>query len=151
MPHYRTTVHSPWSAGQAFDYLSDLEHFADWDPGVKRSVRVVGEGSEVGASFDVTVAAPIRDLVLRYVIVATDHPERVEVRAETSTLLSVDVMTFEPSANGGCLVTYDADLSLKGILGLGNPVLGLAFGRIGDRAADGLRKALQGPAPTSTS
>ena len=146
MPHYRTTLHTPWPAQQAFEYLSDLENFADWDPGVKRSVRVTGDGAAVGAAFDVTVGGVGRDMTLRYEIVALDVPGRVEVRAETGLLLSVDVMTFEPAADGGCLVTYDADLSLKGVFRIGNPVLGVVFGRIGDRAAAGLRRVLQGTA-----
>ena len=39
-------------------------------------------------------------------------------------------------------MTYDADLTLKGPLGL-DPLLKLAFNRIGDRAVDGLRGTLQ--------
>ncbi|MFN8050649.1 MAG: SRPBCC family protein [Acidimicrobiales bacterium] len=154
MPRYRTSVRSPWTARQAFDYLSDLEHFADWDPGVKRSVRVAGKGAAIGSAFDVTVGGVGRDLTLRYEIVAIDAPKRVEVRAETGTLRSIDVMTFEPASDGGCTVTYDAQLSLKGLLVVGNPVLGLVFGRIGDRAAAGLRRELgerhsAGPAPAA--
>jgi len=44
------------------------------------------------------------------------------------------------------MVTYDADLSLKGVFGSGNPILGVVFGRIGDRAAAGLRRVLEGTA-----
>ena len=144
MPHYRTAVRTPWSSKRAFDYLSDLEHFGEWDPGVKRSVQVTGDGTVVGAAFDVTVAGVGRDMTLRYEIVSLDAPDRVEVRAETGTLRSVDVMTFESTDDGGCVVTYDADLALKGVFMVGNPVLSLIFGRIGDRAAAGLRRVLEG-------
>lgn len=146
MPHYRTAVDTPWPPQRAFDYLSDLEHFADWDPGVKRSVQVAGDGITVGAAFDVTVGGVGRDMTLRYEIVRLDAPHRIEVRAETGSLLSVDVMTFDPAGDGGCRVTYDADLSLKGALGIANPLLGVVFGRIGDRAAAGLRRVLDGTA-----
>ena len=148
MPTYRTRVRTPWSAARAFDHLSDLEHFAEWDPGVERSVRVAGEGAAVGSAFDVTVAGigPGPGLTLRYEIVASRSAERLEARAETWALSSIDVITFAPTDDGGCVVTYDADLSLRGVLGLGNPVLGIVFGRIGDRAAAGLRRALDGVA-----
>jgi len=146
MPHYRTAVRTPWPPQRAFDYLSDLEHFADWDPGVKRAVQVSGDGIAIGSAFDVTVGGVGRDITLRYKIVALESLQRVEVRAETGTLLSVDSMTFEATSDGGCVVTYDADLSLKGVFGLGNPILGIAFGRIGDRAATGLRRTLEGTA-----
>ena len=146
MPRYSTTVRTPWSSQRAFEYLSDLEHFADWDPGVKRSMQVSGDGPGLGAGYDVTVSGVGRDLTLRYETTAIDSPRRIEVRAETSKLLSVDVMTFESTPDGGCEVTYDADLSLKGALSIGNPILGLVFGRIGDRAAAGLRRATEGTA-----
>ena len=144
MPRYTTAVRTPWSTERAFDYLSDLEHFADWDPGVKRSVLIAGDRAALGSSYDVTVAGVGRDMTLRYKIVAVDAPRRVEVRAETGSLLSIDVMTFESTGDGGCLVSYDADLSLKGVLGVANPILGIFFGRIGDRAANGLRQTLEG-------
>jgi len=145
MPHYTTSVRTPWSADRAFEYLSDLEHFADWDPGVKRSTQVAGTGPGLGSAYDVTVRGVGRDLTLRYETVAFEPSRRIEVRAQTAALVSVDVMTFVDDA-GGCVVTYDADLSLKGVLRLANPVLGLVFGRIGDRAAVGLRRALEGAA-----
>ena len=88
MPPYRTTVHTSWSPRQAFAYMSDLTNFAEWDPGVKRSVQVAGSGIAVGSAFDVTVGGIGRDLVLRYEIVDLVPDERVEVRAETSLLRS---------------------------------------------------------------
>ncbi len=145
MPRYTTSVRTPWSAARAFEYLSDLEHFADWDPGVKRSAQVTGTGPGLGSAYDVTVGGVGRDLTLRYETIAIDPSRRIEVRAETTTLLSVDVMTFVEDT-AGCVVTYDADLSLKGPLRLANPLLGLMFGRIGERAAAGLRRALDGAA-----
>lgn len=109
-------------------------------------MQIGGRGAGVGSAYDVAVGGVGRDLTLRYEIVCLDSPERVEVRAESGTLLSVDVMTVEPAGGGGCVVTYDADLSLKGVSGLGNPILRIVFGRIGDRAAAGLRRALEGTA-----
>ena len=42
----------------------------------------------------------------------------------------------------GTRVTYDADLALKGPLRIADPLLGLAFDRVGDRALEGLRERL---------
>ena len=50
------------------------------------------------------------------------------------------------ASGDGSLVTYDADLQLRGVLRIGDPLLALGFGRIGDRAAAGLRDALEGTA-----
>ena len=50
-------------------------------------------------------------------------------------------ITVEPDGAGSA-VTYDADLRLNGVLRLGDLGLRLMFGRIGDRAAAGLRRVL---------
>ena len=63
--------------------------------------------------------------------------------AESSTLTSVDTVSVVAEGDGS-IVTYDAELTLNGILSLGDIFLRLAFRRIGDRAAAGMRKALEG-------
>jgi carbon monoxide dehydrogenase subunit G len=140
---YRTTVTSPLSSGEAFAYLADLEHFAEWDPGVISARRVEGTEPAVGSAYDVTVRSIGRGLTLRYEIVDHRPPREMRVVARTSTLTSDDKISVAPRADGGCDVTYDARLDLRGPLRLFDPLLGLAFGRIGDRAAAGLRRALQ--------
>ncbi|MEO6468511.1 MAG: SRPBCC family protein [Acidimicrobiia bacterium] len=152
MARYETTIHTPWSPDRAFEYMSDLRHFADWDPGVKRAVQILGQSPGLGSTYDVTVASPGRDLTLRYETVAFDAPRRIKVRAQSRTLVSVDVVTVAPHAPddpggaAGSVVTYTAELSLRGLLGIASPLLALAFNRIGDRAARGLRIALEGAA-----
>jgi carbon monoxide dehydrogenase subunit G len=145
MAHYRGTVRSPWSDVRAYEFMVDLEHFADWDPGVTGARRVGGDRSGLGATYDVAVKSTFGGRTLHYVTTVADPPRRVEVRAETAVLVSLDIITIEPDGDG-CLVTYDADLSLKGISRLGEPFVALAFRRIGDRAAAGLCAALEGVA-----
>ena len=57
MARYITSVATPMSAAEAFAYMADVTHFAEWDPGVKRVVRVAGGGPGVGATYDLTVQA----------------------------------------------------------------------------------------------
>ena len=154
MARYVTRVKTPLAADAAFDYVADLTNFAEWDPGVRRSVHVDGEqvagegsveGAGLGAAYDVTVAAVPRDLTLRYEVVEYDPPRTCLVVARSSMFTSTDRITVVPDGDGST-VTYDAELTLNGPLGLFDPVLRLAFGRIGDRAAAGLRRALDGEA-----
>lgn len=150
MARYETTIHTPWSADRAFEYMADLRHFADWDPGVKRAVQILGQSPGLGSTYDVTVASPGRDLTLRYETIVFEAPRRVKVRAQSRTLVSVDVVTVAPDPPddsgraAGATVTYNAELSLRGLLGIASPLLALAFNRIGERAAQGLRDALEG-------
>jgi carbon monoxide dehydrogenase subunit G len=145
MARYVTRLHTDRPAGEVFAYLADLRNFADWDPGVRDVVQVEGEGGGPGTEFDVTVAgigvAP--DLTLRYRTVLHDAPNAVHVLAEHPLFVSDDRITVE-AADDGSTVTYDADLRLRGPLRLGDLGLRLVFGRIGDRAAAGLRRALDG-------
>jgi len=143
MAHYVTTVRTPRTADEAFAYMADLRNFAQWDPGVRAVEQVHGEGGGLDATFDVAVAAAGRDLTLRYVTEEYDAPSRVLVGARSSMFTSIDLITVETD-DEGTLVTYDAELTLNGVLGIADPLLRLAFGRIGDRAAAGLREALQG-------
>jgi len=141
MARYVTTVKSAKSPQEAFAFMADLRNFAEWDPGVKAVRQVEGSGGGSGAVFDVTVAAPVRDLTLRYVTEEHDAPRNLLVVARSIVFTSIDRITVEPDGTGS-VVTYDADLRLNGVLRVGDLGLRLVFGQIGDRAAGGLRRVL---------
>ncbi len=144
MARYSVTVASPWKPEQAFTYMADVRHFAEWDPGVKRSRLVRGEGPGPDAAYDVTVDAGRRSMTLTYEVTSWEPTSRIVLRAESSWLRSVDEIRVEPSELG-CEVTYDAELTLKNVLGIFGPLLGRSFEKIGDRAAAGLRDVLEDP------
>ena len=146
MSRYLTSVPTTWSPATAFDFMADVRNFARWDPGVE-SVSAVG-GPGRGASYDVAVRAGPRRMVLRYEVEEWDPPRRLLLVARTASLQSIDEIKVEP-ADGGAVVTYDARLDLRGVLKVANPVLALAFRRIGDRAAAGLRRALAAEPPVA--
>jgi len=141
MARYVTTVRTAKAPQEAFAYMADLRNFAEWDPGVKAVRQVEGSGGGPAAVFDVTVAGPGRDLTLRYVTEEHDAPRNLLVVARSRTFTSIDRITVEPDGTGS-VVTYDADLRLNGVLRVGDLGLRLVFGRIGDRAAAGLRRVL---------
>jgi hypothetical protein len=74
--------------------------------------------------------------------VELDRPHRVVLRATSHSVVSNDAISFRPTPNGGTLVTYDADLRLKGALRLAELPMRVLFRRIGERARDGLEEAL---------
>ena len=143
MARYVTSVRSPKSPEEAFAYMADLRNFAEWDPGVTTVEQVTGDGAGADAVFDVTVKGIPAPITLRYETRLYEPDARLVVRADSSTLTSVDEVTVVPDGDGA-VVTYDAELTLRGLLGIFDPGLRLVFGRIGDRAAAGLRKALDG-------
>jgi carbon monoxide dehydrogenase subunit G len=141
MARYAMTVRTPLPPAEAFAYMSDLSNFDEWDPGVSRAEQVAGSGPAKGAEYELDASGS----TLRYVVEHFDPPTKVRATASNRFITSVDTITVEADDPGaGSLVTYDADLTLNGPLRLGDPLLKLAFDRIGDRAAKGLVAKLQG-------
>lgn len=141
MARYVTTVAAPsLSPEAAFAYMADVTHFPEWDPGVKQAVRVAGDGPGVGAAYALTVQAG-GTTVMRYEVKEYEPPRRILLIARTALLTSVDEIRVEASGSGS-RVTYDATLTLNGPLVLFEPLLRLAFQRIGDRAVPGLKRVL---------
>jgi hypothetical protein len=137
MPHFRASVRSPWPAARAYDYLADLEHFEEWDPGTVKAEQVSAD------AYDVTVKTFGREITLRYEVVEADPPRHLKLVAETRTLHLVDEITIADT-DTGCVVTYDATLTLKGPLRLLDPLFAPGFKRSVDKGAAGLRTTLEG-------
>ena len=141
MAHYTASIETPRPPAETFAYLSDFSTTQEWDPGVVDAHQIgdapVGEGTE----FRLVADFLGRKTALTYRVVAFEPGRAVTLRGENATVVSLDRITVEPS-DGGARVTYDADLALKGPLRVADPLLGLAFGRVGDRALDGLRATL---------
>lgn len=143
MARYSTTVRTSMPPSEAFAYMADLRNFERWDPGVTKVVQVSGEGGGPDATFDVDVKSVGGTTTLRYVTVRHEAPRTVQVEARSKLLTSIDRIDVVADGDDS-LVTYDAELRLNGPLALFDPVMRLVFGRIGDRAAAGLERALSG-------
>ncbi|MCX6505739.1 MAG: SRPBCC family protein [Actinobacteria bacterium] len=141
MAKYKVSVESSKSVEEAFAYMADLRNFANWDPGVLTVTQVAGDGAGPESSFDVAVKSVGGGTVLRYETVEYDEPGNLLVEARNSKFTSIDRITVV-AKDEGSIVTYSAELLLNGCLSPLNPLLGLVFNRIGDRAAVGLRRVL---------
>ena len=138
MARYRTTVESRLPAAEAFVALAHFDRALEWDPGVVESEDLGTGPLEVGRAFRLVIKNGGRRMELRYEITALDPDRRVVLEAPSKWFRSVDEITFVPTATGTA-VTYDADLRLQGAARVADPLLKLAFGRIGDKAAAGLQ------------
>lgn len=144
MARYIVQVRTPMPPSEAFAYMADLTNFAEWDPGVDRVEQVEGDGAGLGAAFDVAVKVPGRTMTLRYETTAfDDEATTMTAVAQNAFMTSEDTITVEADGKGS-IVTYDAELKLRGLLGLSDPLLALTFNQIGDRAAAGLAETLAG-------
>lgn len=145
MVRYVVHICSPKSPDESFAYMADLSNFSEWDPGVIKVEQTAGAGAGPDAVFDVTVKGFRGPLTLRYHTTTYDPPASITARAESKLLTSLDTITVRADGTGtGSVVTYDAELRLNGLLGLVDPLLGRSFNKIGDKAAAGLIRALDG-------
>ncbi len=125
---------------KVFDYLSDFTSTTDWDPGTVATIRQSGDGG-IGTSYLNTSQFLGRKTELRYVVEDLVPGERIRLRGENKTVISVDTMTFRP-AGAGTEVTYTAEFTFKGVARYVAPLFRPALARLGDQAEAGLRQAL---------
>ena len=141
MARYVARIPVSVTRSAAFAYLSRFDRAVEWDPGVEAGEMLTPEPVGVGSRFRLVARFLGRRIPLDYEIVEYDRDERIVLRAENRSVRSVDTITFEDGDHGS-VVVYDAQLDAKGIGRLADPLLGIVFHRIGDRAAAGLRTRL---------
>lgn len=143
MARYVARVRTPMSVDEAFAYLADLRHLAEWDPGVIRSVQVEGDGAGAESVYDVTVDTGGREMTLRYDVTEWEPPSRMVVVGKSGIFTSIDMIEVT-SDDDGTVVVYDASLRMPFPLSAGDPLLTRVFSDIGDAAAAGLERMLGG-------
>lgn len=148
MARYTRTLVSDRDAPSTFAYLADFTHAAEWDPGTVRA-ELVGSGSDVDPLVDVGTRFALevrvgagRTTAMEYVVEEYVAPHRIVLVGESASVRSVDTITVAPRAEGGSVVTYDAELTLKGTLAFLSPVLSIPFRRVGDAGVAGLLSVL---------
>lgn len=140
MAHVVRTVLTTWTPEEAFAYMADFSHCPEWDPGVVAATRADTGAIGVGSAFDLTVRIGPRRVPLRYEVTEFS-PGQVTFTARSAALESTDTVTV--SATGTSTeVRYEANLHLRGPLRLADPLLGLAFKGVADRAIRGLERRL---------
>lgn len=143
MARYVARVKTPRPVDEVFGYMADLRNFAEWDPGVVRSVQVQGEGPGPNAIYDLTVKAFGREMTLRYRVSDFVAPHRLTIEGRPGPFTSIDVITVEAESDR-TRVEYDATLEMSFPLSLLDRLIGAAVERISDRAAAGLARSLDG-------
>lgn len=141
MARYVGTVTSPKPIEDVFDYMADFSNAKEWDPSSVDS-RPLDDGAREGARYAVTSKFMGREVSLTYRITGFDRPEKVVLIGENEGTESVDTISFRKLPDGGTEVTYDADLRLKGARKVLEPVVGLAFRRLCERARTQMGKVL---------
>lgn len=141
MARYVDAIDLPVPIDEAFRYLADFSHTAEWDPSVLAAERLtpgeIGEGSR----FRVTLGFAGRHVSLDYEIAAFEPPTRLVLRGANDQLESIDEVSFVPR-EGGTRVTYEARIELRGLRRLADPLVDAVFQHVGRLATRGLRERI---------
>ena len=122
--------------------VGDFANAEVWDPRVEES-RAITEGPvRVGSRYELTVVFNGRRLPMTYEVTAFDPPRRVELVGTGSTVDARDDIRFE-ATDEGTRILYMADLRLKGVLRVAEPLLRSKFEQVGRRAMEGMRAAFE--------
>ncbi len=127
--------------GPTFDFVADFANARLWDPGVVSSSRLDDGPLDVGARYRLEVRMGRRTAPMTYRVSVFDRPNRVVLVGSGSGVDAVDAIRFVPT-DDGTRVEYTADIRLRGLLRLAQPLFRGTFARIADAAATGMRSAL---------
>jgi hypothetical protein len=146
MADYETTIPSRWAREPTFDYMADFTNVAEWDPSISRVELVSGVAGAEGATYAVTLSVAGRETTISYTALQVVRPVRVVLRGETDAVVSTD--TISVGQNGtGVSVTYHAELALKGVRRLADPLADVLLTRASEKARAGLEEVLTGVRP----
>ncbi len=144
MARYSATLATENRPDDVWRYLADLRSIVEWDPSVEDARLVAGEPGLVGTRFELDVRFLGRTVTLPYETVVAEPPHRLVFAAETGGMSITDEAIVLPTVSGSSL-NWRASLELRGVRGLLDPPLRLAFARLGKNAENGLRKRLAIP------
>lgn len=128
-------------AAEAFRYVSEFEHAAEWDPGIAESTKLTDGPVGVGTEYDVVVLFRGKRQRYRYRVTELDDGRRIVLAGDGDKATSVDEIVVEP-AGAGSRITYTAEIKLKGLRRIAEPLLAPLLKKTGEEALAGLRRTL---------
>lgn len=132
----------------AFRYTADFENIEQWDPGIWESKKLSTGPVGVGTVYRVVVKSGPSRIPMRYVVTEYTPPSRVVLEGEGKRIKAIDSINFQEEGSG-TRIDYVAHLSFSGLLSSAEPLMKGTLERVGKKAVEGLRSALneQGKTP----
>ncbi len=141
MARYHATVQSRSPAAETFGYLATFSNAAEWDPGVLAGQHLDPGPVRAGSRFRLEVPFLGARMALTYEVIRFVPDREVLLHASNAVLRSTDRIVVTGAADGST-VSYDAEVRLRGLLRVLDPLLRPGFGGVAERAAAGLADAL---------
>lgn len=136
----------PRPIDEVFRYTSNFANIEQWDPGVSESEKLtagaVGEGSE----FRVVVTSGLSSTPMIYRVTRFEPPNSVVLEGSGGPVHAIDEISFT-AVKEGTRIEYTADITLSGLGGLFQPLMGGILDKVGKKALAGLKSALSTEPP----
>ncbi len=131
-------------AADAFQYIAEFENTAEWDPGIAESRKLTDGPVRVGSQFDVVALFRGKRQRFRYTVTELDDGRRIVLEGVGAKATSVDAITVD-AGDSGSRISYTADIQLKGLRRLAEPLLKPMLAKTGEDALAGLKQKLDSP------
>lgn len=141
MKRLHEVIEVPRNVAEAFRYTANFGLIEQWDPGVTESEKLTAGALGVGSRFRVVVKTGLGTSEMHYTITHWEPPHRLVLEGEGDAIHAVDDIQFVEIA-GGTRIDYTADISLGGVAGKAEFLLGPVLERVGKKALAGLKSAL---------
>lgn len=128
-------------AADAFQYISAFENAAEWDPGIAESRKLTDGPVRVGSQFEVVALFRGKRQRFRYTVTELDDGRRIVLEGVGAKATSVDAITVDTS-DSGSRISYTADIQLKGLRRLAEPLLKPMLAKTSEDALAGLKQKL---------
>ena len=142
MPIVVTAPESP--AAEVFRYLAEFENAAEWDPGIAEATRLTDGPVRLGTEFDIVALFRGKRQRFRYRVTELDDGRRIVLAGDGEKATSVDTIVVEP-AEAGSRITYTAEIKLKGLRRIAEPLLKPTLAKTADEGLAGLKLTLDRP------
>jgi carbon monoxide dehydrogenase subunit G len=129
---------------EAFAYVAEFSNSADWDPGIATGKKVTEGPVREGTEFEIVALFRGKRQPFHYLVSAFEPERRLVLSGAGEKAHSLDEITFEPSG-AGTRIVYVADIKLKGLARVAEPLLGRTMNRMADDALAGLKSVLDRP------
>lgn len=148
MIHVSRTITVPVPRDEAFRLTARFGRASEWDPGlVSSSQETPGEPSP-GTRFAVVARFNGNEVPMTYEMTGFDAPSRMVISGTGTKGGTVDTITFADAPGGGTTITYEAVLTMDGLLRFAEPFIRKTFNRTADEAVAGLASWLAREAGT---
>jgi carbon monoxide dehydrogenase subunit G len=142
MPSVSRTFNVSSTPDRVIDYLKDFSNAEEWDPGTQSCTRNGAGPIEVGATWhNVSKIVGVK-AELTYTLNTLSNRKLVFV-GENDSSTSVDTITVD-AAGAGSVVTYQADLEMKGAAKILSPAMKLVFEKLAHDTEKQLTTVLNG-------